>query len=225
PTQFGPDEDLNKYPRDLDTDKKLLQQSGVDLLFFPSDKEMYSDNHSTWVKNSREARILCGRSRPGHFTGVLTIVLKLLHIVRPGCAYFGKKDFQQLFLIKKMTVDLNLPVIIKSLPIVREKTGLALSSRNDYFTPADRAQAAFVYRILSALREQVIQGNIMKYKDLLKFVKKKIKLDKPAKLDYFKIVDKRTLHIVNRADQWAVLLIAVYFKGVRLIDNIEIKDD
>jgi pantoate--beta-alanine ligase len=148
PTQFGPNEDFEKYPRILEKDIELLSKAGVGHLFIPTTEIMYGNGHSTFAENATKSSILCGRTRPGHFRGVLTIVLKLFNLIRPDKAYFGQKDYQQLYLIKRLVEDLNLEVNVEACPIVREPDGLAMSSRNVYLDPQQRKQSAAIYRAL-----------------------------------------------------------------------------
>ena len=158
PTQFGPQEDLDRYPRDMEKDRNSCHQAGVDAIFMPSAAEMYQPGFDTWVQVGSVTETLCGASRPGHFRGVATVVTKLFNIVQPHRAYFGLKDFQQAVVIKKMVQDLNMPVEIVALPTVREEDGLAVSSRNEYLTPKERAQARVLYRALRAGKELILAG-------------------------------------------------------------------
>src|SRR5882724_3652839 len=192
PTQFGPNEDLSKYPRDLDRDRELLEKEKVDLLFAPAAEEMYPPGAMTWVTVEGLSERLEGKSRPGHFRGVTTIVSKLFHIVEPDRAYFGQKDAQQAVIIRKMVRDLDLGVEIVVCPTVRESDGLALSSRNAYLNPEERKQALVLYRALCRVQALTDKGERsaakMREAALQVFAE-----EKAARLDYFEIVDKESL--------------------------------
>ena len=222
PTQFGPKEDLKKYPRNLKRDKKLAEGAGVDVIFSPTNKAMYPDGYLTYVNAGKIANVLCGASRPGHFKGVTTIVSKLFNIIAPDIAYFGQKDAQQAIVIKKMVRDLNFPVKIKVMPIVREKSGLALSSRNSYLNPKEREDARVLYQSLKTAKKLVKSGQ----KDA-KIVKSKIKsllLSKPAaKIDYIAVVDAENLHPVKKVKKNTLIALAITIGKTRLIDNLIIK--
>lgn len=197
PTQFGPKEDYKKYPRSLSRDKKLLEKCGVDILFYPSVKEMYPEGYSTYVNEERLSKTMCGLRRPGHFRGVTTVVLKLFNIIKPDIAFFGQKDYQQALIIKKMVKDLNLPVKIKVMPTAREPDGLAMSSRNQYLSPAERKKAVLIYQ--SLLNKRPLRG---------------------FKLDYYVAVDKNTLEPVKKIKKGTLLAVAGWVGKARLIDNI-----
>ncbi len=223
PAQFGPGEDLNRYPRTLKQDISLLKKEKIDIPFCPSLKNMYKNDHSTFVEEERLSAGLCGASRPGHFRGVCTVVAKLFNIVLPDLAYFGQKDFQQARVVKRMAGDLNIPVIIKICPIVREKDGLAMSSRNRYLTPAQRAQAPALYRALSAVKDRVKKGE-RSAAVLKKIAAALLRSGMPdASVDYIRIVDHQTLREVKTVNRKAVMALAVYLGKTRLIDNIIIK--
>ena len=200
PTQFGPKEDYNKYPRSLAQDKKLLKKAGVDIIFCPSVREMYPAGFSTYVTEQRLTNCMCGLSRPGHFRGVTTVVLKLFNIVQPDIAFLGQKDYQQALVIKKMTRDLNLPVKVIIVPTVRDPDGLALSSRNKYLGLEERRRALALYRTLKG--------------------KKVVSRVAGIKLDYFIAVDKDTLTPVSRKRKGTLMAIAGRVGKTRLIDNI-----
>src|SRR3954464_13591505 len=192
PTQFGPNEDLNKYPRDLNRDRELLEKESLYLLFAPSAEEMYPPGAVSWVTVERLSERLEGKSRPGHFRGVATIVSKLFHIVEPDRAYFGQKDAQQAVIIRKMVRDLDMGVEVIICPTVRESDGLALSSRNVYLTAEERKQALVLYRALCRVQALTDQGQ----RDARKLRDAAVEVfagEKQVRLDYFEIVDKDSL--------------------------------
>ncbi len=188
PMQFGPREDYKKYPRDLKKDVELAKKAGVDYLFVPSDKNMYPEGFSSKVSVTNVTERLCGASRPGHFEGVTTVVLKLFNIIMPDTAYFGQKDAQQAIVIKKMVKDLNMPLKIKTLPIVREDDGLAISSRNSYLSKPQRLRALSLYQALSKARQMIQQGERNPGKIIFK-MKRLLRRGKFVKIDYIVIVD------------------------------------
>ena len=218
PTQFGPNEDYNSYPRDLDRDLELLKNLNVDYVFTPEVSDMYPEDFSTFVEETQLSKFLCGRSRPGHFRGVCTVVTKLFNIVRPTRAYFGQKDAQQFRVLRRMIRDLNMDVEMIELPIAREKDGLALSSRNTYLTPEERKEATRLYKSLLKAKELVESG--IKDTQIIKSEMKKI-LDQPLlKIDYIEVVDEKTLEPVNKVENKVIVALAVYVGKARLIDNI-----
>ncbi|MFC1512457.1 pantoate--beta-alanine ligase [bacterium] len=223
PLQFGPKEDFKQYPRNIKKDKSLLKQERVDLIFYPNAKDIYKNNFSTYVEETSLTQNLCGRSRTGHFKGVTTVVCKLFNIVQPDAAYFGQKDYQQAMVIKKMTEDLNLPVNIKTCPIIREKSGLALSSRNFYLNIHERKDAGILYQSLKLAKKSLKQNknSVLKTKNIIRTL---IKTKVPkAKIDYIEILDKDNLQSVNRFNKDVLIALAVRISGVRLIDNIIVK--
>ncbi len=221
PKQFLPGEDFEKYPRDIERDKKILIDSGCDILFTPDDKEMYPENFLTYVSVDKLSKILCGASRPGHFDGVTTVVLKLFNIVKPDIAVFGEKDYQQLVIIKKMVEDLNLDVKIINGPIVREPDGLAMSSRNVYLNTEERKQALCLYKSLLIAQDMVKKG-IVDTDRIISEIKNYINSFSLANIDYVKIVHSETLEEIKEIKDRARLLIAVKFGKTRLIDNCEL---
>lgn len=221
PIQFGPNEDFNRYPRDVKRDKALLKKEKVDLLFYPSVKEMYADDYKTYVEVSELSSILCGRSRPGHFRGVATVVLKLFNIIKPDIAVFGEKDYQQAIIIQKMVKDLNLDVELIIGPIVREKNGLAMSSRNTYLTPEERTNATVIYQALKWARESFHKENIKSPEYVINQMHQMIKA-KNGIVDYIAVVDKNDLSPVRFIKKGDRILMAVFFGRTRLIDNIAI---
>ncbi|MCL6533430.1 MAG: pantoate--beta-alanine ligase [Armatimonadetes bacterium] len=219
PLQFGPQEDFERYPRDFERDRAMAESVGVDAMFVPEASEMYPPDFQTQVRVQRLSQPLCGRSRPGHFEGVATVVLKLFHIVTPDRAYFGEKDYQQLRIIQQLVRDLNLTVEIVPCPIVREPDGLAMSSRNVYLTPEERAAATVLYRSLQWAQEQVAQG--MRDAHVLREqVQAQIAASPYARIDYVEIVDAETLEPLEVIDRPARIAVAAYFGKARLIDNM-----
>jgi pantoate--beta-alanine ligase len=219
PTQFGPNEDFAKYPRTFERDCELLKNEGVDLLFAPSAEEMYPKGAVTWVMVEGLSDKLCGRSRPGHFRGVTTVVAKLLHVVEPDVAFFGKKDAVQLVLIRRMVRDLNLPVEIVGCPIVREPDGLAMSSRNAYLSTEERKSATVLNRTLQEIKQRFGQGE-RDSAQLLSAGMEIFKEEPGARLDYLEIVDLDTLDPQPLVNGKALVAVAAYLGTTRLIDNV-----
>lgn len=221
PLQFGPGEDFKKYPRDERRDLAQLKKAGVDVVFLPRAKDIYDENFQTHVDVEKVSRGLCGASRPGHFRGVATVVLKLLNIVQPQLAFFGKKDFQQLVVIKTMVRDLNLPIKIVGVPIVREKDGLALSSRNIYLKGQERYWALCLSRGLKLLREKFEQKGILSFAAAKKIFLSQQPQASALHLDYFSCVDQETLEPLKSLKKNKTLVaVAVFVGKTRLIDNI-----
>jgi pantoate--beta-alanine ligase len=219
PLQFGPNEDFSKYPRTFDRDRQLLEAEKVDLLFAPSSEEMYPKGASTTIHVAGLSEKLDGRSRPGHFQGVTTVVAKLFEIVRPHRAYFGQKDAAQVAVIRKMVDDLNMDLELVVCPIVRESDGLALSSRNAYLSPEQRKQALTLYR--SLIRVQTFADRGERSSSALIEAGKQVIADEPAvKLDYFEIVNPNSLDPVADITQGALVAVAAWVGTTRLIDNI-----
>jgi pantoate--beta-alanine ligase len=218
PTQFGPKEDLSKYPRQFDRDCGLLKKEGVDILFAPPVDEMYPSGAVTWVLVEGLSEKLDGRSRPGHFRGVSTIVAKLFHIFEPEAAFFGQKDAAQLAVIRRMAQDLNLPVEIVACPIVREPDGLAMSSRNAYLNQEERIRALVLQRSLQHA-QQNFQAGERNATNLISAAKAIFAREPQVVLDYFEIVDPDTLVPVDRIWQRTLLAVAAYVGSTRLIDN------
>ncbi len=218
PKQFGPNEDFNRYPRDLEKDKNLLISRGVDVLFVPSLGVMYDKDFSSKVIIEGISNILEGAFRPGHFDGVCTVVSKLFNIVKPQRAFFGEKDYQQLKIIQKMVKDLNFDIEIIPVPIKREQDGLAMSSRNVYLDDISRHRASSIYSSLLKAKKQFENG-LTCVKTLTNIVKNNLDVDS---IDYIKIVDKDTLEEKTTASKYDRILIAVRISGVRFIDNIEL---
>ena len=229
PIQFGPSEDFDKYPRTLDADVELCREAGVDLVFAPSPSEMYGSSEQNLSNNTLTyvcppffyVDKLCGKTRVGHFDGVCTVVLKLFNIVQPDCAFFGQKDAQQVIVIKKMVKDLNVPVEIIQCPIVREDSGLALSSRNKYLSEEGKSHALALSKILNNIKACYKKGvtNISALKETAYGF-----LNERHDLEYIEILDKNTLDEKRLADNNSIVLIACKVDGVRLIDNIYLED-
>jgi len=222
PKQFGPTEDFAKYPRAFESDAEKLERSGVDALFAPEAAEIYPKDFSTYVQVEGLSERLEGRSRPGHFRGVATVVMKLLQIVQPHRAYFGRKDAQQARLITQMARDLNLDSEIVLCPIVREPDGLALSSRNVYLNPDERKAATVLYRALGAAKSELARGvrDALQLKDVLQRTLGKERL---ATVDYAEIVDAESFEPVLHVSKACFVLLAVFFGKTRLIDNLYIE--
>jgi pantoate--beta-alanine ligase len=222
PTQFGPNEDLAKYPRSFDRDCALLEREGVELLFSPSVDEMYPAGAVTWVTVEGLSDKLDGRSRPGHFRGVTTVVAKLFHIVEPGTAFFGQKDAAQVAIIRRMVRDLNLPVEIVVCPIVREPDGLAMSSRNAYLDPEQRKQALVLRRSLVRVKRMADVGECAAAR-LVAAGREEFTNQSSARLEYFEIVDPDTLDPVDDVSNGALAAVAGFVGNTRLIDNVVLK--
>lgn len=225
PTQFAPGEDLQTYPANLDRDLDLAQEYGVDLVFCPQVEHMYGPDHDTWVEVPHLAQYLCGRTRPTHFRGVTTVVTKLFNLVLPDFAVFGQKDWQQLAIIKAMVRDLNMPVHIEGRPIVREADGLAMSSRNVYLTPEERAMAPFIYKGLQWVAQEIDQGqdqaSILR-QGLLDFYAQHL----PAgQLDYLEFVHPDHLTALDLVQNSILIAVAMQVGQARLLDNIYLQGE
>ncbi len=224
PTQFGPGEDLDAYPRDFDRDAKSCRENGAEILFYPNAARMYQLDHSVYIEEHCLARTLCGASRPGHFRGVCTIVAKLFNLVLPDVACFGEKDAQQLRIIRRMVRDLDFPVEIISAPIVREVDGLAMSSRNYYLNPAERSAATCLRHALDQVEHAYSQGE-RDVKTLKKIVHQVIEPIPQARFDYAEIVDDETLQPVDAVLKPVLVALAVFIGKTRLIDNTVLGPD
>jgi len=221
PVQFGPEEDLDRYPRDFERDRRLAEQKGADIIFYPESDEMYAGNHLTYVNVEKLEKIMCGKFRPGHFRGVCTVVLKLFNIIEPDKAYFGLKDFQQLAILKKMVSDLDIKIQIAECETVREPDGLAMSSRNSYLNNTERKNANILFRAISLAENEIKKG-----KSIETARRKAIRMLKECvfvkKIDYFDIRDPEDLKILKKPDkEKSKILIAsaIWFGKTRLIDN------
>ena len=222
PTQFGPNEDLAKYPRSFDRDCDLLRREGVHIVFAPTVEEMYPQGAITWVTVEGLSDKLDGRSRPGHFRGVSTVVSKLFHIVEPDLAFFGQKDAAQVAVIRRMVRDLNFPVRIVVSPIVREPDGLAMSSRNAYLSPEERKRALVLHRSLMKVRKLIEQGERSTAK-LVDSGRAEFAAEPLVRLDYFEVVNPDTLDPIQETCEGALIAVAAYVGSTRLIDNLLIE--
>jgi len=218
PTQFGPGEDFEKYPRPLDADMAICRKVGVDVVFVPTPRQMYGPKNLTWVNIEELTGPLCGRFRPGHFRGVATVCAKLFNIVAPDFAFFGQKDAQQAIVIKRMVADLNMPLKVVVCPTIREPDGLAISSRNRYLTDHQRKQAALIYKSLQKCK-QMLDAGLTDTKAITAQMQKI--LNRPSiKIEYISIVDAETLQPLDRIAGKILAAVAVRIGSARLIDNI-----
>jgi pantoate--beta-alanine ligase len=222
PTQFGPNEDLAKYPRSFERDRELLEREGAELLFAPSVEEMYPAGAVTWVTVEGLSDKLDGRTRPGHFRGVTTVVAKLFHVVEPDVAFFGQKDAAQVAIIRRMVRDLNLPVEIVVCPIVRDPDGLAMSSRNAYLDPEQRKQALVLHRSLMRMQGLADSGE-RDAAELLAAGRAEFEEERSVRLDYCELVDPDSLDPVADISNGALAAVAAFVGSTRLIDNVVLK--
>ena len=222
PMQFGPTEDLASYPRDLEHDAKLCEEHGVDLIFHPTPEEMYGDQFYSYVDMDVLTKELCGLSRPVHFRGVCTVVSKLLHIVQPDRAYFGEKDAQQLAVIRRMVLDLNMDVEIVGCPIVREADGLAKSSRNTYLSAEERKAALVLSRAVK-LGQELVQNGEKNADAIVNAMRALIEQEPLARIDYVSAVDGLTMLPVHEINGGELIAMAVYIGKTRLIDNFSVE--
>jgi pantoate--beta-alanine ligase len=218
PAQFGPNEDFHRYPRPFERDLEMCARERVDLIFHPSPSEMYPAGFQTYVEVTELQKPLCGATRPGHFRGVATVVLKLFNIVQPDIAYFGQKDAQQARLLSHMVRDLDIPLALRIRPIVRESDGLALSSRNQYLSAEDRRRAVVLSQALEAIRQCVLAGE-RRAAPLIERARRMIEATPGARIDYVEIVSWETLERVEELRGPSLAALAVYFGTTRLIDN------
>jgi len=221
PTQFGPREDFRRYPRPLRRDLGLCRKEKVDFIFYPQAKDMYPQDFKTYVVVKDLSNVLCGKSREGHFQGVVTVVIKLFNIVQPDIAYFGQKDAQQSIIIRRMVDDLNMPVKIKVMPTVREKDGLAMSSRNTYLNARERKDALILNKSLR-LAGLLVKSGLRDANRVIQRMKQLIMKKKTAKIDYIAIVDTKNLKPVKRIENRCLIALAVWIGKTRLIDNMVI---
>ncbi|MHC4759500.1 MAG: pantoate--beta-alanine ligase [Planctomycetota bacterium] len=219
PAQFVPGEDFEKYPRPLDDDLKICAKHNVDLVFLPDHEQMYPEQNLTWVNVDKLTEPLCGRFRPGHFRGVTTVCAKLFNIVMPDVAYFGQKDAQQAIVIKKMVADLNMPLEIVICPTIREPSGLAVSSRNDYLTAQQRTDAAVIYRSLQQ-SEKLIESGLADVNEIISEMTKTIQQVPSIEIQYINILDAQTLQNLDQVKGKVLVAIAANVGPARLIDNI-----
>ncbi|MDU3335258.1 pantoate--beta-alanine ligase [Paraclostridium bifermentans] len=218
PMQFGINEDLSTYPRNIDRDSDICEKNGASLIFNPSVEEMYTDGFSTFVDLNNLTSGLCGKSRPTHFRGVCTVVSKLFNIVSPDKAYFGQKDAQQLSIIKQMVTDLNFDIEIVSCPIVREADGLAKSSRNTYLSKEERQASTIINKSLKKAKTLIKSGE-RDSKNIIDFIKNEINKEPLAKIDYVSIVDNNTIKNTKTIEDGSLIAVAVFIGNTRLIDN------
>lgn len=218
PMQFGINEDLSTYPRNIDRDSDICEKNGASLIFNPSIEEMYTDGFSTFVDLNNLTSGLCGKSRPTHFRGVCTVVSKLFNIVNPDKAYFGQKDAQQLSIIKQMVTDLNFDIEIVSCPIVREADGLAKSSRNTYLSKEERQASTIINKSLKKAKALIKSGE-RDSKNIIDFIKNEINKEPLAKIDYVSIVDNNTIKSIKTIEEGSLIAVAVFIGNTRLIDN------
>lgn len=219
PTQFGPKEDFNKYPRPVRKDLEICKKAHVDVVFMPSVAQMYPKQNLTWVNIEKLTEPLCGKSRPGHFRGVTTVCSKLFNIVCPDIAFFGQKDAQQAAVIKRMVGDLNMPLKIQVCPTVREADGLAISSRNQYLTPSQRKNAPGIYKALQFGKKMALSGT-KKPAEIIAQMRKIINKIPDSKVDYIEIVDADSLQKVEKIASKLLFATVVWVGSTRLIDNI-----
>jgi len=224
PTQFGPREDLSRYPRDLEGDLVKCASAGVEMVWAPEREAVYPPGHQTQVEVTELSRGLCGERRPGHFRGVATVVAKILSLFRPDVALFGEKDFQQLRVVQQLSRDLDLGVEIAAVPIVREPDGLAMSSRNSYLSASERERALALWRGLRAARALCARG-VVDARELVGAARAELERQEGVREDYVELVDSETLApIIRVADRPARLLLAAYVGSTRLIDNLELRE-
>ena len=219
PIQFGPKEDYRRYPRNLKLDAQLCEKAGADVIFCPDAQQMYPDSYKTYVIVEDLSDCLCGEFRPGHFKGVATVVTKLFNIVNPDIAYFGQKDAQQAIIVKKTVEDLNIPVQIKVMPTIREKDGLAMSSRNAYLNKEERQDATVLYQALILAKNLIREGNI-NASDIIRKMRQLINKKKRAQIQYISIVDLKDLKPVDKIRDKVLVALSVWIGKTRLIDNI-----
>lgn len=221
PLQFGPKEELKKYPRDMKRDKKTAQEAGVDYIFAPDDKEMYPQGYATFVNvEGSLSSGLCGAFRPGHFKGVTTVCAKLFQIVQPDIAYFGQKDAQQAVVIKRMVEDLNMPLKIKVCPTIREKDGLAMSSRNVYLSAKQREAARILSRSLFLAEKMIKKENVLEAKKIKGKIKQLMQSEPLVNLEYIAVCDILNLEEIAKIKDGALIALAARLGKTRLIDNV-----
>ena len=221
PLQFAPGGDYEKYPRPDEEDEEFCRKAGVDILFRPSVETMYAADFSVAVEENSLSNALCGRSRPGHFRGVCTVVAKFFHLLAPDAAVFGEKDFQQLAIIRRMVRDLNFPIEIIGAPTVREADGLACSSRNQYLSAAERQQAPVLQRVLQKARQLAAQGE-RSAPAILDAARQMIATAPLARLDYLELVDAENLQPIPEVRPNSLIAVAAFFGQTRLIDNLRL---
>jgi pantoate--beta-alanine ligase len=221
PTQFGPGEDFEKYPRPLKADLEICRKADVDVVFAPAAEQMYPRENLAWINVEKLTRQLCGRFRPRHFRGVATVCAKLFNVVAPDIAFFGQKDAQQAIVIRRMVTDLNMPLKIVVCPTVRQADGLAVSSRNQYLTEQQKKDAAYIYKALKK-SENLVRRGTKKSETIISEMKKILKQVPSIKIEYISIVDAQTLQELDKITGRALIAVAVKIGSTRLIDNIVI---
>ena len=219
PTQFGPGEDFEKYPRPLDADLEICKKAGIDVVFAPAQEQMYGAENLTWINVEKLTEQLCGQSRPVHFRGVTTVCAKLFNIVEPDIAFFGQKDGQQAIVIKRMVADLNMPLEIAICPTIREPDGLAVSSRNKYLTKQQKKDATLIYKSLQKCRE-MIDARVTDSETIIAEMRKILSHAPSIKIEYISIVDAETLQTTDLIARQVLAAVAVRIGSARLIDNI-----
>jgi pantoate--beta-alanine ligase len=219
PTQFGPGEDFEKYPRPLDADLEICKKAGIDVVFAPAQEQMYGAENLTWINVEKLTEQLCGQSRPVHFRGVTTVCAKLFNIVEPDIAFFGQKDGQQAIVIKRMVADLNMPLEIAICPTIREPDGLAVSSRNKYLTKQQKKDATLIYKSLQKCRE-MIDARVTDSETIIAEMRKILSQAPSIKIEYISIVDAETLQTTDLIARQVLAAVAVRIGSARLIDNI-----
>jgi len=224
PTQFGPGEDFEKYPRPLEADLELCKKAGVDVVFAPTPERMYPSEHLTWVNVEKLTEPLCGRNRPGHFCGVTTVCAKLFNIVAPDVAYFGQKDGQQAIVIQRMVTDLNMPLEIVVCPTVREPSGLAVSSRNQYLSEQQKTEAANIYASLQECR-RMIDAGVTDARQIITRMQEILQQVSSTEIEYISVVDAETLEGIETITGKVLVAVAVKIGPARLIDNILVDTD
>jgi len=224
PTQFGPGEDFEKYPRPMEADLEICRKSGVDVVFAPSPEQMYPFENVTWVNVEKLTEPLCGKSRPGHFRGVTTVCAKLFNIVSPDAAYFGQKDAQQAIVIKRMVADLNMPLEIVICPTIREPNGLAVSSRNQYLSDRQKKDAANIYKSLRECR-RMIEAGTTETQQIIDGMRKILQQIPSGQIEYISIVDAETLESIDTISGKVLAAVSVKVNPARLIDNILVDAD
>ncbi len=219
PTQFGPGEDFERYPRPFDEDLEICRKHGVDVVFAPTAEEMYPKENLTWVNVEKLSKLLCGQFRPGHFRGVATVCAKLFNIVTPDIAFFGQKDAQQAIVVKRMVADLNMPLKILVCPTIREPNGLAMSSRNQYLTAKQKIDAALIYKSLQKC-EELIQAGVTATAEIIGQMRKILDEIPSAKIEYVSIVNAETLQSIDKITGKVLAAVAIKIGSTRLVDNI-----
>lgn len=221
PTQFGPDEDFDAYPRPIENDRRMCEKAGVDILFAPAPAEMYTGGYATYVLQERYTEAFEGEIRTGHFHGVCTVCCKLFNLVKPHTAYFGQKDFQQSVVVRRMVKDLNMDLNVEVCATVRESDGLAMSSRNVYLSPEERAQATVLHRAMRRA-EEIFKGGERSVAPMLDAMRKVFETAPLAKVDYIAFANPETLREIRRIESEAVILVAARLGRTRLIDNMRL---